>query len=158
MTNVSKSQEKQIKRIEFRSVKTFRYAVVTVGFIGQTFEVEVCQSDIRDFVLCDLSRYEGWLNDNYQNWKEDSEEEVAEELAAQVWKEDWMIIDFVNSLAIWDMNSVEKISIDKNQADLFIMQILTRIEVEQAFRNNDATLSNMNEILTSAKKLFYQQL
>ena len=158
MTKVSKSQDKQIIRIDFRKVRNLQYAVVTIGFIGQTFEVELSQSEIRDFILLDLNQHTAWLDENYQNWREESEEEVAEEMASHVWKDKCMIQDYVNSLAVWDMNSVEKISIDKHQAELFIGQLEVQINISEIFRDNPKVVEDLNTILTSAKKLFYQQL
>lgn len=65
---------------------------------GKIYEIEINQSHIKDFIQENVEAYRGWFDANYCAWEQENNVELASEMAARVWKSEWMLTDYIDSL------------------------------------------------------------
>ncbi|WP_207425965.1 hypothetical protein [Pedobacter sp. SYSU D00535] len=116
MSKVSIQNEKTVLWISSRFIKNYREVVLIITSNGVNYTIAVNQQHIKDFIQDNLEKYRGWLDANYCSWEQDNNNELASEMAARVWKSDWMLTDYVNALTDAELAELETAPVAERRA------------------------------------------
>lgn len=86
--------------------KDYNYKTVTILHEGKAYQVNFDRTDIKDFIEENISDHKEWVKENYKNWQDESDSELAKEMSYSAWEDTEMIHSYINSIELSEFDEL----------------------------------------------------
>ncbi|MXV16868.1 hypothetical protein [Hufsiella ginkgonis] len=105
---MSKVTINQITSKAFLSKGTYQFVRVNFNQSDRRYEIDLDRSEVKEHIMENLESYSSWFDQyGFINWRNENPNEVATEMAASVWRSEWILAEIIEALTIKELEEAE---------------------------------------------------